>query len=244
MKRFDISASALHIMAMIFMLCDHLWATIIPGNQWLTCLGRLAFPIFAFMIVEGYFHTKDLTKYKKRLFVFALISEIPFNLMNSGSLFYPLHQNVLWTFLIAILLIQWNERAKEKNKVWTRIWVGVVSVIAATILGIIGFVDYYNYGIYMVLVFYFLRGKKWWNYVLQFIVMYYINIEMMGGLVYEFEMFGRMVVLHQQGLALLSLIPIWLYNGEQGPYNKVIKNIYYWFYPVHALILALIMMMF
>ena len=241
--KIKITSFTLHVLAMAFMLCDHLWATIVPGNEWLTCIGRLAFPIFAFMIVEGYFHTKDLTKYKKRLFVFALISEIPFNLMNSGSLFYPLHQNVLWTFLIAILLIQWNERAKEKNKVWTRIWVGVVSVIAATILGIIGFVDYYNYGIYMVLVFYFLRGKKWWNYVLQFIAMYYINIEMMGGLVYEFEMFGRMVVLHQQGLALLSLIPIWLYNGEQGPYNKVIKNIYYWFYPVHALILALIMMM-
>lgn len=243
-NKFKVTSFTLHVLAMAFMLCDHLWATIVPGNEWLTCIGRLAFPIFAFMIVEGYFHTKDFKKYLKRLFVFALISEIPFNLMNSGGVFYPLHQNVLWTFLISLILIQWNERAKEKNKVWPRIWVGVVSVIAATILGIIGFVDYYNYGIYMVLVFYFLRGKKWWNYVLQFIAMYYINIEMMGGLVYEFEMFGRMVVLHQQGLALLSLIPIWLYNGEQGPYNKVIKNIYYWFYPVHALILALIMMMF
>ena len=49
-RHFDLSAATLHILAMAFMLCDHLWATVIPGNQWLTCLGRLAYPIFAFMI--------------------------------------------------------------------------------------------------------------------------------------------------------------------------------------------------
>ena len=49
-RHFDLSAATLHILAMAFMLCDHLWATVIPGNQWLTCLGRLAYPILAFMI--------------------------------------------------------------------------------------------------------------------------------------------------------------------------------------------------
>ena len=65
-------------------------------NDWLTCIGRIAFPIFAFMIVEGYFHTRDLKKYVKRIFIFALISEIPFNLALGSRLFYPIHQNVLW----------------------------------------------------------------------------------------------------------------------------------------------------
>ena len=55
-RRFDISTAALHIIAMLFMLMDHLWATLLPAQEWLTCVGRIAFPIFAFMSVEGYFH--------------------------------------------------------------------------------------------------------------------------------------------------------------------------------------------
>ena len=67
--KFEVTSMLLHIMAMVFMLCDHLWGTIVPGNDWLTCIGRLAFPVFAFMIVEGYFHTKNLKKYVGRLYV-------------------------------------------------------------------------------------------------------------------------------------------------------------------------------
>lgn len=118
MKHINISASTLHILAMIFMLFDHLWATIIPGNQWLTCLGRLAFPIFAFMIVEGYFHTSSLRRYALRLLLFALISEIPFNLMYSSSLIYPYHQNVIWTLLLGLGLIHLNELTAKRRKMW------------------------------------------------------------------------------------------------------------------------------
>ena len=63
---------------------------------------------------------------------------------------------------------------------------------------------------------------------------------MMGGLYYEVELFNKIFEISQQGLALFALIPIWLYKGKQGPYNKIIKYIYYTFYPVHLLILAII----
>ncbi len=151
--KFEITSMGLHILAMFFMLCDHLWATVIPGNDWLTCVGRLAYPIFAFMIVEGYFHTGNLKKYVGRLLLCAVLSEIPFNLMMGSRLFYPIHQNVLWTFLIGILLIWLNEKAGKRGKWWLRILAGVGSVVLGFVLGLITFVDYNYAGVYMILVF-------------------------------------------------------------------------------------------
>ena len=58
--RFDLSAAALHILAMALMLMDHLWATLLPAQEWLTCAGRVAFPIFAFMAVRSEEHTSEL----------------------------------------------------------------------------------------------------------------------------------------------------------------------------------------
>lgn len=242
MKKIQITSMTLHILAMLFMLCDHLWATLIPGNDWLTCVGRIAFPIFAFMIVEGYFYTHNLKKYVGRLLAFAILSEIPFNLVMGSRIFYPIHQNVLWTFLIAIGLIHLNEKANQKGKIWIRILAGFGSVILAFVLGLVTFVDYNYAGIYMVLVFYFFRGRKWWNFLGQLILLAYINIEVLSGYSYEIELFGSTCFLVRQGFALLALIPIWLYRGEQGPYNKTLKYTYYLFYPVHLLVIAMVRM--
>lgn len=240
MKRFDISASALHIMAMIFMLCDHLWATIIPGNQWLTCLGRLAFPIFAFMIVEGYFHTGNLKRYALRLFLSALISEIPFNLMYSSSVIFPFHQNVIWTLLLGLGLIHINELAARKGKIWLRILTGCITVIAGFLLGTLTMVDYFGVGVVTILVFYFFRKRKWWCLLGQIVILYYLNVEVLSGLYFEITILGKTIHIVQQGLALLALVPIWLYQGRKGNKSKVFQYICYGFYPVHMLLLYLL----
>ena len=72
-KNFELTAAVLHIIAMTLMLMDHLWATLLPAREWLTCAGRVAFPIFAFMAVEGYFHTRSFKKYILRMLLFAVL---------------------------------------------------------------------------------------------------------------------------------------------------------------------------
>ena len=115
-KHGEISADTLHLAAMLFMLMDHLWATLLPAQDWLTCVGRLAFPVFAFMAVEGYFHTHSFKRYALRLLVLAVISEVPFDLMYGGTWFYPFHQNVIWTLLMGLLGIRIMEAVRETQK--------------------------------------------------------------------------------------------------------------------------------
>ncbi len=236
----EVTSMFLHLFAMGCMLCDHLWGTVIPGNDWLTCIGRLAYPIFAFMIVEGYVHTRSLKKYVGRLLVCAVISEIPFNLAMGQRLFYPVHQNVLWTFLIAIGLIVINEKAKQTSKWWLRILTALLTIGLGYIVGLLTMVDYYHAGVLTVLVFYFFRERRWWCYIGQLVCLWYINMEMLGGFGYELELFGHTWFLARQGLALFALIPIWLYRGKQGPHNRILQAVYYSFYPLHLLILGLL----
>lgn len=236
----ETTSASLHILAMVFMLCDHLWGTVVPGNDWLTCVGRLAFPIFAFLLVEGYFHTHNLKKYMGRLLLFALLSEIPFNLAMGSGIFYPIHQNVLWSFLISLALVHWNEQAKKTQKRWKRIAVGCMSVAAGYVVGLVTMVDYYHAGILTVLTLYFFRGKRWWNYIGQLACLWYINMEMLGGFAYEIVLFGKTHFLVRQGFALLSLVPIWLYRGKQGHHSKLFQYVCYSFYPAHLLVLGIV----
>lgn len=230
-----IDALTLKLLAMAFMLLDHTWATVwdVP---WFTMIGRLAFPIFAFQIAEGFFYTSNRKRYIQRMLLFALISEIPFNLMVSNSLRYPFHQNVMFTFLIALLLMSWMERAKEHKGKF--IVVTAVCVVLAYLLGLLTFVDYYHYGVFMVLLFYWTRNLRF-GWVIQLLGMLYIN-HAMAGLQLSVEIFGQTVEFGQQMLAVLALIPIWMYNGKQGYHSKTVQYLCYGFYPGHMLLLYLL----
>ena len=241
-SRFELTSFALHILAMVCMIFDHIWGVFATdGYLWMTCIGRLTYPIFAFMIVEGYFHTKNLKKYVLRLFIFALISEIPFNLVMSSSWISPLHQNVLWTFLIGILLIFLNEKANKKA-IWVRILVFVGTVLLGCLLGIVTFVDYNHGGVLIILMFYLFRERKWWALLGQIVCLYFISVEVISGQFIPIVLFGKTFELVVQAFSVLALIPIWLYRGKQGPYNQAIRYLYYGFYPAHLLLFALIRM--
>ena len=240
-KNFELTAAVLHIIAMTLMLMDHLWATLLPAREWLTCAGRVAFPIFAFMAVEGYFHTRSFKKYILRMLLFAVLSEIPFDLMYGGTWFYPVHQNVLWTFLLGLLGVWLMEQVRKKGKTWMYLLVCVLVVPAGLVLGTLCMVDYYGVGVLTVFVFYFLHGRKWWCFLGQLAALYWLNVELLGGLMYPVQLFGMEFVLCQKGLALLALIPIWLYRGRQGYHSKPFQYLCYAFYPVHMLLLVVVL---
>ena len=240
-KNFELTAAVLHIIAMTLMLMDHLWATLLPAREWLTCAGRVAFPIFAFMAVEGYFHTRSFKKYILRMLLFAVLSEIPFDLMYGRTWFYPVHQNVLWTFLLGLLGVWLMEQVRKKGKTWMYLLVCVLVVPAGLVLGTLCMVDYYGVGVLTVFVFYFLHGRKWWCFLGQLAALYWLNVELLGGLMYPVQLFGMEFELCQQGLALLALIPIWLYRGRQGYHSKPFQYLCYAFYPVHMLLLVVVL---
>lgn len=256
-----LSSAALHIMAMIFMLIDHMWATVL-AYPWMSCVGRIAFPIFAFMIVEGYDHTSNLKKYMKRLLIFALISEIPFNMMYGGQLFYPVHNNVLWTLLIAICGMIVMDKVRKKGKLLLTAVTYVGVCLIGMFLGYALFVDIYGCGVVTVLIFFifdrnredniavklFKNSKdpqKIWKIICligQFCCLYYINVEILGGFYYNVNILGHNFELVQQGLALLALIPIWLYRGRQGYHAKWFQYFCYAFYPAHCFVLGMLAM--
>ena len=239
--KMDLSAAALHILAMAFMLMDHLWATLLPAQEWLTCVGRIAFPIFAFMAVEGYFHTHNLKKYLLRMLIFAVISEVPFDLMYGGTWFYPVHQNVIWTLLMGLVGIHLMEIVRKKKSTFVYILVSAIVVIVGGLLGTLSMVDYYGIGVLTVFIFYFFRGRKWWCLLGQMLALYWVNVELLGGLMYPIRLFGMEFELCQQGLALLALLPIWLYRGRQGYHSKPFQYFCYAFYPVHMLVIVLVL---
>lgn len=223
-----LSAAQLRLIAMGLMLLDHLWATVVPGNLWMTCLGRLAFPIFAFQIAEGYAHTSDLGRYKKRLLLWALLSELPFNLM-FGSWFYPFHQNVLFTFLLGLVAIEAVEKGKREEAALKSWFFSIAVPFGCLALAAVGFVDYSWMGVATVLGFHLLRGSKLGQLAL-LIVLNQFCIEGQG-----FELLGGAFFLQLQAFAVLALPLIWLYNGQKGRG----PNVGYWFYPLHMLILGL-----
>ena len=220
------------------MLSDHIRATYMSVGNWMTYIGRMAFPIFAFQIAEGVVHTSNFKKYALRLLGFAVITEIPFNLFYSSRWFNPYHQNVLFTLLLGLLAIYVIDKLK-KNHTPKNIVKSVLLLLLICVGSDLGFVDYGFWGVLMVVMFYVLRDFPF-AFLAQLVAMVLINIVFFEGQVVPVEIFGKMFELPTQGFAVFSLIPIWLYGGKKGRSSKVMQYGFYAFYPVHMIILYLI----
>lgn len=243
------SAFALRVIACVAMLLDHIG--LFTNNLALRAVGRIAFPIFVYLICNGFKYTSCRWRYALRLAVFALISQIPFSLMCANSLSYETG-NVFITLFVALVCI-WATDILFKGKVSRFFfWVPVVVLCVLYQFGILKS-DYGMRGILMAMVFYLFDGKQLWKRVMV----------CLGYLVSIFSapiLSCAMQFLRGGGLALPALrqwdwwqlfslcaLPlIFSYNGKKGatPRSpkaaKALQLGFYLFYPVHMLLLWLI----
>lgn len=231
-KPFSINGYTLKMIAIITMLIDHIGAFTLGGGLLyqdyiqsnpilfeilkilytvMRQIGRLAFPIFCFLLVEGFIHTKNVKKYALRLLLFAFISEIPFDLAIGGSFFDFNQQNIFFTLFIGLVVMIIASRVE--GKVFLQLVVFTVGMLAGYVLN----VDYSFMGIFLLEILYFFRFHR------------------------RSQVLSGAVSVLWEPAAALSFIPIWFYNGERG---RSMKYFFYWFYPVHILILAVINMIF
>lgn len=214
--------------AAALMLTDHVGAILLPEVLALRCVGRLAFPIFAFFIAEGYAHTRDFGRYFRRLAILAVVSEIPFNLEN-GAVFDPARQNVLWTFCLALLTLRGLETLGRERGFGR--WAGCGLVLAAGFAaGELLRTDYGGWGVVTVALLYLCRDGKYAKLWL-LLAMAAVNGLGMGSL--TMPVFGGEMPI--QIFAVAALPVIWLYNGQAGP--KGLRRAFYVFYPAHLLVL-------
>lgn len=234
-----INSNVLKILAILLMLIDHIGGAIFVGNQVLRMIGRLSFPIFTFLIVEGFINTSNLSKYLKRLFIFGIISEIPYDLAFYNKVFFPYAQNVMFTLLLGVLCIKEMEKLKNNYEVKVTV-VSTLKILMYCVISIIGFVDYNIYGVLTIMMFYIFRKIKygWIGQVLGLFLLYvvYYNTNNLLAL----NVLGLDLIFPVQGLCILALPLIWLYNGKRGKKNKILQYGFYAFYPVHLFVLWLI----
>jgi len=220
MKKLSLSSFSLHLLAMALMLTDHL-RFVLPDAELILCaVGRLAFPLFAFMISEGIAHTKNIKKYLLRLLLLAVISEIPFDLMLYKTAFSPEHQNVIWTFLIAVIAVVCCKRYSARSP---RFFIPAAAVLIAELSRF----DYGGLGVLTVFLFCSVGREDRLRLSIGFIL---INAACAA-------LYSAWIQL----LAVLSLPLVFMYKGERGADGRLIRLCFYGFYPVHMLILRALM---
>lgn len=203
-----ITLFTLKIIAIITMFLDHYYR-IIGGPEWLSMLGRLAFPIFAFSISEGYSHTKNVNKYLMRLLNFAIIIQLP-NFL--GFQEYPL--NIFFTLALGLFCLE----ILDNNKI--NIVVRYIVVLYLCFLAEKTGLDYGAYGVILIILFNKLRNNKLYIFI-AFLALNLVILKI--GNLSEMQIYS-----------IFSLIPIFLYNGKKG-YGM--KYFFYLFYPLHFIFL-------
>lgn len=215
-------------------------------------IGRIAFPIFAYQLVQGFYNTGNRKKYALNLFVFAVISEIPFNLLMKGTVFYLGYQNVMWTLLLGYLAIWVIDAISESDKFKSpakikaiKVIVGILFVFLANIMR----TDYKGYGVLLVItmyVFYTSREKLCLYTPFAFIItdLTFTLLRttkfayLFGGSV-NMSIDSILAAVNLECYSLIAFYFIYFDNGKRKLKGKI-KYLFYFIYPAHITVIYLI----
>lgn len=233
MRRQGIPGSALKWAAMASMLIDHFAYVFYPGSAQagrplfsfpvyltLRCVGRLAFPIYCFLLVEGFRYTRSVKNYLLRLLAFGLVSELPFDLAFRRAWADWNYQNVYFTLLLGLLSIWLWERITQGDPAacgWRRVLLGLVAITGLAAAAELARTDYGAWGVAVIAATHLFRRSEW-----------------------QRDLFSGCALLLSSPLevfAFLAFVPMHAYNGERG---RQPKYLFYVFYPGHLLTLALV----
>lgn len=207
---------ALKLIACIAMLIDHIGAVLFPQYPLLRILGRIAFPIYCFLLAEGVFYTKSPSTYILRLLLLAILSELPFDLSVAGRITFR-YQNVMVTLFLGVCM----GFAMKKSPMWLKPVLILPFALVAKFLR----TDYGAMGIVIIALFLLTRQMP-----------QRLPLQTVGLLLIQLCFSANNV----QHCALAAMIPISLYSGQKLTYSAVAQWSFYLFYPVHLLILWLI----
>ena len=225
-----LSGSAIKMIAVACMAVDHTAKIVLHDNNklyeklfaightdvsWqfiMQCvIGRIAFPLFAFLIVEGYSHTRSVRRYALTMFLFAILSVVPWSLMH-GSCFYLGSQNVMFTLLLGILAIHSIERLSSSR--------AAVAVVVTLLTAWLTHCDYGASGVAFIVLLHLLRHRR-----------------LFQSLAVVATFFARKTKM----CAILAVVPMAMYNGQRGfIHGSVAKYAFYAFYPLHIILLLIL----
>lgn len=223
---------ALKLLACITMLIDHFGTAIVPTMNvpymvklYYLCriIGRIAFPIYCFLLAEGMHHTRNAGKYILRLGIGILLAELPFDFLFEGGVSWEAQSVMVTLTLGAVMLLCMQKTEKQ--------WLKVLMILPFAIVAELLKTDYGAGGIVMIAV--FALFDRW---IFQTVALFLVNWQLLPST--GVKIFGIVIVI--QLLATFAMLPIGLYSGRKLTHSRALQLSFYLFYPVHLLILWLI----
>lgn len=265
LKKISLNSNMLKVLAIAIMVIDHIgyyFQSYIPNGIYISlrAIGRIAMPLFAFMIVQGFFHTSNLKKYISRVFSLAVITQIVIYVVslfdkNAIDLSVNRELNVVFSYALSLITLWVIHEKKLVAKYDSAKNMFLKILLLFTILGIYLFIPF-DYDIYvpiLIILMYFIERlkisiylqKQSYNMSIGKVAVSFITEEHIKLGYISLILLSLLAIIIKSGnvmywYMLLSIVPIWLYNGEGGKKNKAITTMFYAIFPLQHFLIYLV----